>query len=1481
VRRRSCVLSLYANDIVFQSRLVRLVCQYVSLQRVSLSAKDRFLLVRPLANRHNNVSLSETLSFSAPIYRSRRRLQNAVLVVGPGTPAAAIPSTASSDDVSSSEMEEEEGEEEVVENASSSDDDDQDEEQEDDVATMVVVRDEGDEGEDDEGEQDDVAMTAVQEDEEEDEAVPPERRRGQRQERQRQEAPAGISGGGVGGGGGRNSDGGSDGDGGDGDGDGRPLLRRYLRERRRRRRLRRGRRRRGGRTVTVPAANSAQETGTTASSSTATGTATATATGADDVVVAEMSPPPPTPPPPTLPEEAAKEAKGGDGEDPEEVAAVDEGRGIGEEKHRGDEDDGDEPMVVPRQQHPQSQQQQGACDVGRQGREEDDDVEMQEGEQQEETKDDEPEQAGGDGGSGGGGQGNASNDDRNDEDAEDDSPSARALRQRAFERAVLRLVAGRRGRYVLGGGGNSDDDDDDNDDTADAEPGAAFVRALRVGGIRGFSDVEDNDDDDDDGDSENDEIPSPRRFLSGRGRSDARRGGDRGSRRRHAAHGNRSSLLKPSLRHGGCINTACWLDRGWSLSAAVGSAGSAASLSVSDNSNGGFAQYPTQIVTSGDDRQVKFWDVSGAMGTDGLLPGGWNTFCPFADNCRTKNAAPDMPKVIEKWKSESSRRQQRQGSVLNLVSVATGHRGNVFHVAPCVDAGKVLTCGADGYLRVVDAVAERSSVVVHPYVADGDGMADLPFVFHSGMAYSHHLVTPNTGLLCSERGLHHFDLRLAPREQARSSLLRASNSPADDDFRTSAACKACAIWSPHSNSAWAEMGGSNYVFAGGASANVCLYDLRMDGSRKRVVERYKPRGLDGGGVSVSGLDVSKDGKELLVSYESDQIYSFPICHQSKYSRPTLDDIDVASEIFEKDEDAALPELASYGGHLNRFTFLKNARYAGPADEYICTGSDSGHAWIYERSTGTVVSLLGADSSTCNGVVPHPSLPFFITYGIDSSAKLWRGTGCVDPYADDSPEGRARCSLRRPYEMSPVAKTWDGVQTMLKHMDDEPAAMPDYIASSTEVAASGRFTSPCRRGIMIGTESPSMGNSLLNLPSILRQNRYECYYASHEELDVPVSHPLVDFTVRLSQARLRYQADMLGLRWDPWTPWALLPGRGGIDVHPADLVPDFPSDWINFDPKMRSDNVLCPRSQFCIDEPYGKALIESYFPGFYDSEVQPEQCHPWHMGAAKDSKKSVEDGSELSVHEEPSFRYLYDTALLLKEAGNQAVNENLFDTAARRYDKAIQYCAVAFMRYFDGDQSLKALTSGHHETVADGKRKSTSVIVEWSPLLRILITSRLNMALLLLKPSYSQPDRSAGQARAALKLLAPFTVREGKAISVRDKKEYILKEHEPVDTYKDAQALQAKAYYRLGSAELASGDYAAAIKNFEESLKSTSSNPSAKPDSLTERRLEEAKRKYKTKKKRDRARFQKMHCDLESDRTNGGEEKRRTNNNSNS
>ena len=91
----------------------------------------------------------------------------------------------------------------------------------------------------------------------------------------------------------------------------------------------------------------------------------------------------------------------------------------------------------------------------------------------------------------------------------------------------------------------------------------------------------------------------------------------------------------------------------------------------------------------------------------------------------------------------------------------------------------------------------------------------------------------------------------------------------------------------------------------------------------QAVQKYRPRPLRRkSAVSISGIEVSRDKKELLVAYESDQCYTFPIFPQNASSvDPTISDINASTEDL---SNGAKPisELAQYGAHLNRLTFLK-------------------------------------------------------------------------------------------------------------------------------------------------------------------------------------------------------------------------------------------------------------------------------------------------------------------------------------------------------------------------------------------------------------------------------------------------------------------------------------------------------------------------------------------------------------------------------
>ena len=200
-----------------------------------------------------------------------------------------------------------------------------------------------------------------------------------------------------------------------------------------------------------------------------------------------------------------------------------------------------------------------------------------------------------------------------------------------------------------------------------------------------------------------------------------------------------------------------------------------------------------------------------------------------------------------------------------------------------------------------DSVASASS---HPeastIVMDLDSFENDSSGFSRTMCFSHCFFNNNVGLVCSERGLLHFDLRLPARSQRRASLVSELK-------RT---CKACFPWQTGGESA--------YVFAGGTTSTVGLYDLRMAGdTSSQVVQTYRPRALRSKQAAVSGIDLSKDKREILVSYEADHIYRFPCFPEAPAAGPSLEDINECSN-----SDKPLSELAGRCWNFTCNTFSR-------------------------------------------------------------------------------------------------------------------------------------------------------------------------------------------------------------------------------------------------------------------------------------------------------------------------------------------------------------------------------------------------------------------------------------------------------------------------------------------------------------------------------------------------------------------------------
>jgi len=224
--------------------------------------------------------------------------------------------------------------------------------------------------------------------------------------------------------------------------------------------------------------------------------------------------------------------------------------------------------------------------------------------------------------------------------------------------------------------------------------------------------------------------------------------------------------------------------------------------------------------------------------------------------------------------------------------------------------------------------------------------------------------------------------------------------------------------------------------------------------------------------------------------------------------------------------------------------------------------------------------------------------------------------------------------------------------------------------------------------------------------------------------------------------------------------------------------------------------------------------------------------------------------------------LKETVLTLKEGGNAALQAGNVVLAARRYDKAIQYCAAAFMLYAGGAR-LHFLRSKHFELLANGGH-----IVSWGPLLKLLVTVRLNLSMVMLRPELSDNVGASEQAQLALNELKPFVAARGRILTGTKLEGH--RDDEPGETYDEAKRLQAKAFFRLGTAQHVAGDFASAVRSFEKSMKSTKE---VDPDSATEpvvvRRLAEARRENIRKKKRHRKKFKFMFT--EEDLEEGHEE----------
>ncbi|XP_034612193.1 DDB1- and CUL4-associated factor 8 isoform X2 [Trachemys scripta elegans] len=159
---------------------------------------------------------------------------------------------------------------------------------------------------------------------------------------------------------------------------------------------------------------------------------------------------------------------------------------------------------------------------------------------------------------------------------------------------------------------------------------------------------------------------------------------------------------------------------------------------------------------------------------------------------------------------------------------------------------------------------------------------------------------------------------------------------------------------------------------GGRDQFVRIYDQRKidENENNGVLKKFCPHHLvnSESKANITCLVYSHDGSDLLASYNDEDIYLFNSSHSD------------GAEYVKR-----------YKGHRNNAT-VKGVNFYGPKSEFVVSGSDCGHIFLWEKSSCQIVQFMEGDKGgVVNCLEPHPHLPVLATSGLDHDVKIWAPT----------------------------------------------------------------------------------------------------------------------------------------------------------------------------------------------------------------------------------------------------------------------------------------------------------------------------------------------------------------------------------------------------------------------------------------------------------------------------------------------------------
>ncbi|XP_066917856.1 DDB1- and CUL4-associated factor 8-like [Clytia hemisphaerica] len=286
-----------------------------------------------------------------------------------------------------------------------------------------------------------------------------------------------------------------------------------------------------------------------------------------------------------------------------------------------------------------------------------------------------------------------------------------------------------------------------------------------------------------------------------------------------------------------------------------------------------------------------------------------------------------------------------------LLAFDSGHHGNVFQTKFMAHTNDtvVVSCARDGEIRVSYLSSAKDKNQITKKILQHKGSAHKLSVSKS----SPHLLKS-----AGEDGVvYNIDLRDTTTPQK---LLTVRNTKGGK----------IALYSIDTNPL------NDHEFAvSGRDPFARIYDERMLSEENNgLLDSYcadhlkAPEEKNFNPPNITCLMYNYNGTELLCSYNDEEIYLFDIKDSSQKDFTHV-----------------------YKGHRNSDT-VKGVNFFGPRSEYIVSGSDCGHVFLWDKETEEIVNFMKGDEGVVNVLEPHPTSCILATSGLEHNIKIWSPVG---------------------------------------------------------------------------------------------------------------------------------------------------------------------------------------------------------------------------------------------------------------------------------------------------------------------------------------------------------------------------------------------------------------------------------------------------------------------------------------------------------